>query len=143
MPADWIKDLKLSARKSHKKRVIERALIAQRLGSQSAECFLFNCYLAYHPGYQYGCKKVPITDGIVLQQNPWTKFWGVCEMLRTHSLSRKKLEVIVEDTSLLFNSEEWNTVCRGVLLKNLRCGINIKTLNSVLGKTEWRIPELE
>lgn len=143
MPADWIRDLKQSSSRSHKERVIERALIAYRLGSTSAESFLYNSYLAYNPHFQYGCKNAPITNGITDQNNPWEKFWGVCEMLRTNSLSRKKLEVIVEDTSVLFDSEEWNTVCRGVLLKNLRCGINIKTLNKVLGNTEWRIPELE
>jgi len=140
LPADWIRDLKQSPSRSHKERVIEQALIAYRLGSTSAESFLYNIYLAYNPNFQYGCKNVPVTQGITDQRNPWEKFWGVCEMLRTDSLSRKKLEVIVEDTSLLFNSEEWNTVCRGVLLKNLRCGINIKTLNKVLGNTEWRIP---
>ena len=141
MAADWIRDLQQSSSRSHKERVIERALIAYRLGSASAECFLYNCYLAYNPEFQYGCKQVPITDGIILKSNPWEKFWGVCEMLRTNSLSSSKLEMITRETSELFDSEQWNTVCRGVILKDLSCGINVKTLNKVLGNTEWRIPE--
>ena len=141
MAADWIRDLQQSSSRSHKERVIERALIAYRLGSASAECFLYNCYLAYNPEFQYGCKQVPVTNGVILKSNPWEKFWGVCEMLRTDSLSRSKLEMIVRETSELFDSEQWNTVCRGVILKDLRCGINVKTLNKVLGNTEWRIPE--
>ena len=141
MAADWIRDLQQSSSRSHKERVIERALIAYRLGSASAECFLYNCYLAYNPDFQYGCKQVPTTVELISKSNPWEKFWGVCEMLRTESLSRKKLEMIVRETSELFDSEQWNTVCRGVILKDLRCGINVKTLNKVLGNTEWRIPE--
>jgi len=141
LPADWIRDLKQSTSRAHKERVIERALIAYRLGSSNAECFLYNCYLAYNPNFQYGCKRVLKTEGLEFRPNPWDKFWGVCEMLRTNSLSRKKLEMIVGETSELFDSEQWNSVCRGVILKDLRCGINVKTLNKVLGNSEWRIPE--
>lgn len=140
MAADWIRDLQQSSSRSHKERVIERALIAHRLGSSSAECFLYNCYLAYNPD-QYKCKRVPITKGYINRENPWVKFWGVLEMLRTDSLSRSKLEIIVGETSELFDSEQWNNVCRGVIFKDLRCGISVKTLNKVLGNTEWRIPE--
>lgn len=141
MAADWIRDLNQSSSRSHKEHVIERALIAYRLGSASAECFLYNCYLAYNPEFQYKCKNVPETSGLFRKSNPWEKFWGVCEMLRTDSLSRSKLEMIVSETAELFDSEQWNTVCKGVILKDLRCGISVKTLNKVLGNTEWRIPE--
>ena len=141
MAADWIRDLQRSSSRLHKERVIERALIAHRLGSASAECFLYNCYLAYNPQFQYKCKFVPQTTGHINRQNPWTKFWGVLEMLRTESLNRNKLDKIVVETSELFDSEQWNTVCRGVLMKDLRCGISVKTLNKVLGNSEWRIPE--
>jgi DNA ligase-1 len=39
-----------------------------------------------------------------------------------------------------FDSEEWNGLCRRVIIKDLRCGISEKTLNKILGKTEWKIP---
>lgn len=146
MPADWIRDLKEHKSKKQKKLIIERALIAYRLGSSSAESFLYNCYLAYNPLFSYGVEPddVIITQGIKDQSNPWSKFWGVLEMLRTHSLNKAKLLMIVNiETAPLFNSQEWNTVCRPVILKDLRCGIDAKLLNCVLGNSEWRIPELE
>ena len=146
MPADWIRDLKEHKSKKQKKLIIERALIAYRLGSGSAESFLYNCYLAYNPLYDYGLDPddITITQGIKNQANPWPKFWGVLEMLRTHSLSKAKLLMIVNiETAPLFNSREWNTVCRPVMLKDLRCGINIEMLNCVLGNSEWRIPKSE
>jgi DNA ligase-1 len=39
-----------------------------------------------------------------------------------------------------FDSDQWNAVCRRVLIKDLRCGISEKTLNKILKNTEWAIP---
>jgi DNA ligase-1 len=47
---------------------------------------------------------------------------------------------MVEKCSQKFDSVEWNGLCRRVLIKDLRCGISEKTLNKVLGNTEWKIP---
>ena len=44
--SDWIRDLEDDNSRLHKEGVIEKALVAARLGSASAECFLYNCYLA-------------------------------------------------------------------------------------------------
>ena len=43
--SDWIRDLESDNSRLHKERVIEKALVAARLGSGSAEAFLYNCYL--------------------------------------------------------------------------------------------------
>lgn len=142
MVSDWILDLKRTKSVIYKQRIIERALIAYRLGSSSAECFLYNCYLAYNPSFQYELTTVIKTSNLTYKSNPWTKFWGVLEMLRTHSLNKSKLSMIVnKETSPLFDSVEWNLVCRPVILKDLNCGIDANILNTVLGNTEWRIPE--
>jgi DNA ligase-1 len=39
-----------------------------------------------------------------------------------------------------FDSEEWNMLARRVLIKDLRCGISEKTINKVVGRTEYKIP---
>ena len=44
--ADWIRDLESSDSRLYKEGVIEKALVASRIGSTSAQCFLYNCYLA-------------------------------------------------------------------------------------------------
>ena len=140
LAADWIQDLESSDSRLHKERVIEKALMAARLGSASAECFLFNCYQAYNPYYVFGVKQVPETDGIEHAANPWPRFWAMLEALRTRSLTGHAAKRNIEQMSELFDSEEWNGLCRRVLIKDLRCGISEKTLNKVLGKTEWKIP---
>jgi len=138
--ADWIRDLEASDSRIHKESVIEKALMASKLGSANAQCFLFNCYQAYNPYYVFGVKKVPETEGLTNRPNPWPKFWAMLEGLRTRSLTGHNAKTAIEFMSEQFDSIEWNGLCRRVIIKDLRCGISEKTLNKVLGKTEWKIP---
>jgi DNA ligase 1 len=138
--ADWIRDLEASDSRLHKESVIEKALMASKLGSSNAQCFLFNCYQAYNPYYVFGVKKVPETEGLEHKPNPWPKFWAMLEGLRTRSLTGHNAKTAIEFMSEQFDSIEWNGLCRRVIIKDLRCGISEKTLNKVLGKTEWKIP---
>jgi DNA ligase 1 len=138
--ADWIRDLEASDSRLHKERVIEKALMAAKLGSANAQCFLFNCYQAYNPYYTFHVKQVPESEGIEHAENPWPVFWGLLEGLRTRSFSGHRARDAILETMKRFDSLEWNNLCRRVLIKDLRCGISEKTLNKVLGKTEWKIP---
>ena len=138
--ADWIRDLESSDSRLHKESVIEKALMAAKLGSANAQCFLFNCYQAYNPYYVFGVKKVPETEGLDHKPNPWPKFWAMLEGLRTRSLTGHNAKTAIEFMSEQFDSVEWNGLCRRVIIKDLRCGISEKTLNKVLENTEWQIP---
>jgi DNA ligase-1 len=138
--ADWVRDLESSDSRLHKERVIEKALMASKLGSAGAQGFLFNCYLAYNPFYVYNVKQVIETQDLVNRPNPWPKFWALCEELRTRGVTGHAARDRIEQVSELFDSEQWNVLCRRVLIKDLRCGISEKTLNKVLGKTSWKIP---
>jgi DNA ligase-1 len=140
LAADWIRDLESSDSRIHKEKVIEKAYMAAKLGSANAQCFLFNCYLAYNPYYIYNVKQVPETEGLVDMPNPWPKFWALLEALRTRSISGHAAKRTIEETAELFDSEEWNGLCRRVIIKDLRCGISEKTLNKVLKNSEWKIP---
>ena len=138
--ADWVRDLESSDSRLHKERVIEKALMASQLGSAGAQSFLFNCYLAYNPFYVYNVKQVIETENLTNCPNPWPTFWALCEDLRTRGVTGHAARDRIEEVSELFDSEQWNGLCRRVLIKDLRCGISEKTLNKVLGKTSWKIP---
>jgi len=140
MSAGWIRDLESSDSRIHKEKTIEKALMASKLGSTDAQAFLFNCYQAYNPFYTFNVKQVPETVGLVNKANDWPMFWALLENLRTRGVTGYAARDAILDVSDHFDSEEWNTVCRRVLIKDLRCGISEKTLNKVLGKTEWKIP---
>ena len=140
LAADWIRDLESSDSRIHKEKVIEKALMAAKLGSANAQCFLFNCYEAYNPFHVFGVRQVPETAGLTGRPNPWPAFWGLLESLRTRSVTGHDARDAILSMSEQFDSEEWNGLCRRVIIKDLRCGISEKTLNKVLGKTEWKIP---
>jgi DNA ligase-1 len=140
MSAGWIRDLESSDSRIHKEKTIEKALMASKLGSADAQAFLFNCYQAYNPFYTFNVKQVPETVGLVNKANDWPMFWALLENLRTRGVTGHAARDAILDVSDHFDSEEWNMVCRRVLIKDLRCGISEKTLNKVLGKTEWKIP---
>jgi DNA ligase-1 len=140
LAADWIRDLESSDSRIHKEKVIEKALMASKLGSANAQCFLFNCYEAYNPFHVFGVRQVPETAGLTGRTNPWPVFWGLLESLRTRSVTGHAARDAIISMSEQFDSEEWNGLCRRVIIKDLRCGISEKTLNKILGKTEWKIP---
>ena len=124
---DWIQDLEESNSRLHKEGVIEKALVAARLGSHSAECFLYNCYLAYNPYFMYNIKQVAETSGYEHRENPWVAFWGLCESLRTRTITGNAAREAVQLMSEKFDSEQWNLLARRVLIKDLRCGIKNQT----------------
>ena len=134
LAADWIRDLESSDSRIHKEKVIEKALMAAKLGSANAQCFLFNCYQAYNPYYVFGVKQVPETEGLDHMPNPWPMFWALCEGLRTRSLTGHAARDRIHDVSQMFDSDEWNNLARRVLIKDLRCGISEKTLNKEIGR---------
>ena len=138
--AGWVRDLESSDSRIHKEKVIEKALMASKLGSSDAQAFLFNCFQTYNPFYTFHVKQVPETTGLVDKSNPWPVFWALLESLRTRSVTGGDARVAIAQCSEQFDSDEWNNVCARVIRKDLRCGISEKTLNKVLGKTDWKIP---
>jgi DNA ligase-1 len=140
MAAGWIRDLESSDSRIHKEKVIEKALMAAKLGSADAQCFLFNCYQAYNPFYAFNIRQVPETAGLTGRDNPWPRFWALLEDLRTRGISGHRARDAIQECAEQFDSDEWNGLARRVLIKDLRCGVSEKTINKVVGKTEYKIP---
>ena len=136
----WIRDLESSDSRIHKEKVIDKALMAARLGSADAQAFLFNCYQAYNPYYTFHVRQVPEVSGQSGRANPWPIFWALLEGLRTRSTTGHAAAEAIVKCSEQFDDAEWNTVCRRVIIKDLRCGISEKTLNKVLANSDWAIP---
>jgi len=140
MAAGWVRDLESSDSRIHKEKVIEKALMAAKLGSSDAQAFLFNCFQAYNPFYTFNVKQVPDTQGLTGRPNPWPRFWAMLEDLRTRGITGHRARDKIQECAEEFDSDEWNNLCARVIRKDLRCGISEKTLNKVLGKTEYKIP---
>ena len=112
MSAGWIRDLESSDSRLHKEAVIEKALMAAKLGSSDAQAFLFNCYQAYNPFYTFHVRQVSEVSGHNNRPNDWPKFWALLESLRTRSVTGHSALAAVEETSEFFDDAEWNTVCQ-------------------------------
>ena len=140
MAAGWIHELQESDSRLHKERVLEKALMASQLGSADAQAFLFNCYQAYNPFYTFHVKQVPEVLGHTGRDNDWPRFWALLESLRTRSVTGNAARMAIDNCAEHFDDDEWNTVCRRVIMKDLRCGISEKTINKVVGRTDWAIP---
>ncbi len=138
--AGWVRDLESSDSRIHKEKVIEKALMAAKLGSADAQCFLFNCYQAYNPFYTFNVKQVPETQGLINRPNPWPRFWALLEDLRTRGISGHRARDAIQECADEFDSDEWNGLARRVIIKDLRCGVSEKTINKVVGRTEYKIP---
>ena len=138
--SDWIRDLESSDSRTHKEQVVEKALMAANLGSSSAQCFLYNCYLALNPYWVYGVKKVAESANLTDRENPWPAFWGLCESLRTRSVTGGDARRAIDAMMARFDSEQWNGLARRVLVKDLRCGVSEKTINKICGRSQWAIP---
>jgi DNA ligase-1 len=143
MSASWVAELEESDSRLHKERVIEKALMSAKLGSADAQGFLFSAYLAYNPFFVYGVRQVPESQGLEGRANPWPSFWGLCESLRTRSVTGGNARAAIENIMQEFDSEQWNGLARRVLIKDLRCGITDRTLNKILKNTNWAIPTFE
>ena len=136
----WIQQLESSDSRIHKETTIEKALVAAKIGDASAEAFLFNCYQAYNPFHTFHVRQVSEVTGQTNQLNNWPKFWDMLASLRARSITGGAARQAILDCSAEFDDVEWNTVCRRVITKDLRCGISEKTLNKVLNTTEYKIP---
>ena len=107
MAAGWIRDLESSDSRIHKEKVIEKALMASKLGSADAQAFLFNCYQAYNPFHVFGIRQVPETEGLTNRPNPWPRFWAMLEDLRTRGLTGNRARDKIQECAQEFDSDEF------------------------------------
>lgn len=140
MSASWINELNKSDSRLHKEEVVRMALAASVLGNVNAKIFLGLTKACYNPYVTFGVKKVPSTVGIIGAENPWSEFNDLLVSLHKRELTGHAARDAIEDMSIRFDSEEWNTFCAPVIRRDLRAGISDKTINKVCKKTEYEIP---
>jgi DNA ligase-1 len=140
MSASWINKLTESDSRLHKEDVIRQALEASVLGSINAINFLTLVKVCYNPYVTFGVRQIPSTEGITGAENPWEEFNDLLHNLGQRGLTGNAARDAIEDMSLRFDSEEWNTFLAPVLRRDLRAGISEKTINKICKKTDYEIP---
>jgi len=140
MSASWINKLNESDSRLYKEDVIQQALEASVLGSTNAVNFLTLTKVCYNPYVTFGVRQIPSTEGITGAENPWEEFNDLLHNLGQRGLTGNAARDAIEDMSLRFDSEEWNTFCAPVLRRDLRAGVSEKTINKICKKTDYEIP---
>lgn len=140
MSASFIHALNESDSRLHKESVLDKALVAAKLGNIPAQIFLGLAKATYNPFITWGIKQVPSTDGITGAENPWQEFNTLLIALHKRELTGNAARDAIAAMSTRFDSNEWNNFCAPVLRKDLRAGISEKTINKVVKGTEYEIP---
>ena len=134
MAAQWVHKLNESDSRLHKEDVLKQALEMATLGNYDSQVFLSLLRVCYDGMITFGVKQVSETAELLNRENPWQDFNTLLMNLYSRVLTGNAAKNAIEEMSKRFDSDEWNTVCVGVLKKDMRAGISIKTINKVFAK---------
>jgi DNA ligase-1 len=95
--------------------------------------------------YTFGVKQVPVSeaDG---QGLSWTNFKELAEALYRRSLTGHDARDAIKLAMDVATKAQWNDYYRRILIKDLRCGVSEKTVNTVAKKTKksnYSVPVFE
>lgn len=113
-------------------RLVKEAVIAREVRAGNAE-FFRGARAALDVMVTFGVKQVPVRtgDGRGLRAD---KFWDVAQRLSTRELTGNAALTTINLLRQEATEAEWNSWYRRILIKDLRCGVSEKTINSVAGK---------
>lgn len=134
-PWDVIKELE-----SDNSRLFKESVIAREAESGNDE-FFSGCKSALDPMITYGIRKVLEKTGDGKGITP-ARFWEVAEALAGRRITGNEAINAVNYLRMNATEEEWNFWYRRILIKDLRCGVSEKTINSVVKNIneEYAVP---
>ena len=88
--------------------------------------------------YTFGVKQVPTKDEVVAGLGcPWKVFKELAEKLYNRELTGHNARDAINLVMSSATAEQWNGFYRRILIKDLRCGVSEKTVNSVAKKNKF------
>jgi DNA ligase 1 len=125
---------------SDNSRLAKEAIVAREAQAGNQE-FFRGCRAALDPMITYGIRQVEPKQGDGRGVNPDT-FWRTAQDLADRRLTGNAAITAVNALRMNAREEEWNGWYRRILIKDLRCGVTEKTINSVVKKirADYEIP---
>jgi len=135
-PWDIIVELEADNSRLAKEAIIKREVLADNVE------FFAGCRAALDPMITFGVKQIDTKtgDGRGLT---WAGFKKVADALYNRQLTGNAAQNSIAYLRLNATEEQWNNWYRRILIKDLRCGVTEKTVNSVVkksDKTQFSIP---
>ena len=96
--------------------------------------------------YTFGVKQVPIKEDEGGQGLSWTNFKELAESLYRRQLTGHAARDAIKLAMDVATQDQWNGFYRRILIKDLRCGVSEKTVNSVAKKSkkpQYAVPVFE
>jgi DNA ligase-1 len=124
-PWDIIVELEADNSRLAKEAIIKREALVDNVE------FFAGCLLALDAMTTFGIKQVETKtgDGTGL---PWTEFKKLAEVLRLRKLTGHAALNAVTQARLVATEQQWNNWYRRILIKDLRCGVSEKTINTAV-----------
>lgn len=128
-PADVIVALENNNSKTFKENLLEEEM-------QKYNLFLFTgFYCALNSFVTFGIKDVPTKpDGVVEHDLFFPEFFESIKKLATRELSGNAARDFVKTLMDRSSSHMWNNFYRRIILKDMKCGVDIKTINKCAKK---------
>lgn len=129
---------------THNGRLDKERIIAEAM-QEGLDEFFQGVRMCLDNLYTFGIKQVPISerDG---QGLSWSNFVQLAESLYRRELTGNAARDAVQLAMDVATAEQWNFWYRRILIKDLRCGVSEKTINTVAKKQkrpDYQVPVFE
>ena len=117
---------------------LAKEAIIQLVAQNGNDWFFEGCKLALDPMITFGLKQVPEkkdTSGDGLGRE---LFLELCTQLSSRIVTGNNARDLVQRAMAMATPAEWNSWCRRILIKDLRCGVSEKTINKAVEKINER-----
>ena len=108
-------------------RLFKESVVAENISDGE---FKRGLQYALDPLVTFGVQQVPFSEndggGLLIEE-----FYEVADKLIARELTGHAARDAIEELSITANSDEWNDWYRRILIKDLRCGVSVKTVNGV------------
>ena len=116
---------------SDNSRLFKESVVAEHISNDE---FKTGLQYALDPLVTFGVKEVPTTD----TDGPgveWDLFGSLADKLVARELTGHAARDAIQTLADHSTAEQWNDWYRRILIKDLRCGVSVKTVNGVAPKT--------
>ena len=123
-------------------RLAKEAIILEAM-QEGLDEFFEGCKMALDPLHTFGVKQVPERGNAPGQGCSWQVFTQLADKLASRELTGHAARDAIKIVMDLATQEQWNDYYRRILIKDLRCGVSQKTVNSVAKKNkfdQYKIP---
>jgi len=135
-PWDIIQELEADNSRLVKEKIIAREAVAEN------NEFFAGCKLALDPMITFGVKQIDTKTGDGRGVG-WTTFKQLTDALSSRQLTGNAAQTAIAHARMNATATQWNDWYRRILIKDLRCGVSEKTVNSVIKKAkkpQYEIP---